>query len=261
MKSYLSPLALLIGLFVATATTAETQLTITTSSQQSPQLQMVYPSGVRLSQVVQDGLMQLPRYQQTHSPDVQPVYWLGAALLDMDNTAQLETQRQQVLAQLASMGEQEDDSRYIAKLAKLAQFIRHMPLGKRVMQPLDIDLIRITESYNAVIEGQYQLVLPPRPTTITVAGAVAQTGYLPWQHSASSQDYLKQVSLLHNADHSYVWVIQPDGQAIKQPIAYWNQQAQDIAPGATLYVEFSSPFDDYRSLNDNIIELLKNRAL
>ncbi|MGL4899347.1 MAG: capsule biosynthesis GfcC family protein, partial [Shewanella sp.] len=83
----------------------------------------------------------------------------------------------------------------------------------------------------------------------------------PWQHSASSQDYLKQVSLLHNADHSYVWVIQPDGQAIKQPIAYWNQQAQDIAPGATLYVEFSSPFDDYRSLNDNIIELLKNRAL
>ncbi|MGL5391013.1 MAG: capsule biosynthesis GfcC family protein, partial [Shewanella sp.] len=249
----------------------DTQLAITTSSQQSPALQMVYPSAVRLSQVVQDGLTQLPRYQrtnyhqtnsyQTNSAEAQPVYWLGAALLDMGNTAELEAKRQQVLTQLAQIGQQADDSRYIAKLAKLAQFIRHMPLGKRVMQPLDIDVIRVNESYNAMISGQYQLVLPPRPNTITVAGAVAQTGTLPWQSQASSQDYLQQASLLPNADNSYVWIIQPDGHGIKQPIAYWNQQAQDIAPGATLYVEFSSPFDDYSSLNDNIIELLKNRAL
>lgn len=96
--------------------------------------------------------------------------------MDLENTALLETKRQQVLSQLAQMGEATNDSRYITKLAQLAQFLRGIKLGQRVMQPLDIDAIRITESYNAIIEGKYQLVLPPRPSTITLVGAVTQTG-------------------------------------------------------------------------------------
>lgn len=84
---------------------------------------------------------------------------------------------------------------------------------------------------------------------------------MPWQSQTSSKDYLKQAGLLENAETSFVWIIQPDGNAIRQPIAYWNYQAQDIAPGATLFVEFSSLFDGYANLNENIIELLKNRTL
>ncbi|MGL4711543.1 MAG: capsule biosynthesis GfcC family protein, partial [Shewanella sp.] len=242
MKYYLSPLALFIGLFTAANTHAQTQLSITTSSQQEAPVHMSYPTGVRVGQVVQDGLQQLPLYNSATNKEVIAVYWLGAALLDTENTAALETKRQQVLTRLSQMGAAKDNSAYIAKLAKLAQFIRNISIGQRVIQPLDIDLIRINDSYNAQIDGRFLLVLPPRPTTVTVVGAVAQTGVLPWKSQLSSKDYLRQAGILDNAETRFVWIIQPDGQAIKQPIAYWNHQAQDIAPGATLYVEFSSLF-------------------
>lgn len=261
MKSYLTSLALLVSSVLSTAAHAETQLFVTTSSHQEAQLHIVYPTGIRIAQAVQDGIQQLPLYNKTNNKEVAPIYWLGAALLDIENTAALETKRQQILSQLAQMGEATNDSRYIAKLAQLAQFLRGIKLGQRVIQPLDIDVIRITESYNAIIDGKYQLVLPPRPTTITVLGAVTQTGNMTWQSQANSKDYLTQAGLLDNAQTSFVWIIQPDGKAIKQPIAYWNHQAQDIAPGATLFVEFSSLFDGYAHLNENIIELLRNRVL
>ena len=261
MRYYIAPLALLLSSVLTTTVQAETQISVSTSINQDSLVRMNYPAAVRIEQAIQDGLQQLPAYNKTTNKEVVPIYWLGAALLDIQNTAALETKRQQVLSQLAKMGQVKDDSAYIAKLAKLAQLIRSLQLGQRVMQPLDIDLIRINDSYNSLIDGRFLLVLPPRPSTVTVLGAVAQTGDLAWQGQKTSKDYLKQAGILDNAETSFVWIIQPDGKAIKQPIAYWNHQEQDIAPGASIYVEFSSLFDDYTQLNENIVELLRNRAL
>ena len=261
MRSYITPLALLVGSLFLPAVEANTQLAVSTTASNTPQLQITYPSAIRVGQAVQDGLTQLPLYNQPTKNEAVAIYWLGAALLDIKNTAALEATRQQVLQQLATMGEQIDNGNYIAKLSKLAQFLRTIKLGQRINQPLDLDLIRITDAYNPVIDGDFLLVLPPRPTTVTVVGAVAQIGEQAWQSRASSKDYLKHAGLLNNAENSFVWIIQPDGNAIKQPIAYWNYQAQDIAPGAILFVEFSELFADHAKLNNNIIELLKNRAL
>lgn len=261
MRSYLTPLALLASTLFLSAVQAETQLFVATSSSKDAQVQITYPSAIRIRQALQDGSTQLPLYNKTTNDEVEPIYWLGAALLDLQNTAALEAKRQQVLNQLAEMGQKADNSSYIAKLAQLAQFLRQIKLGQRVIQPLDVDLVRITDAYNSLLDGRFLLVLPPRPTTVTVVGAVAQTGNMAWQSQMDSQEYLKQAGLLDNAETSFVWIIQPDGKAIKQPIAYWNHQVQDIAPGSTLFAEFSSLFDDYSALNANIVELLRNRAL
>ncbi|MFV0595813.1 capsule biosynthesis GfcC family protein [Shewanella sp.] len=261
MKSYTPSLALLLSTLFLPTVQANTQLYVSTSASKEPQMQITYPATIRVGQAVQDGLTQLPLYNKTTRNEAIPIYWLGAALLDLQNTAELEATRQHVLQQLANIGQQVDNSQYIAKLSKFAQFLRNIKLGQRVNQPLDLDLIRITDAYNPSIDGQFLLVLPPRPTTVTVVGSVAQTGEQVWQSRKSSKDYLKQAGLLENAENSFVWIIQPDGNAIRQPIAYWNHQAQDIAPGAILFVEFSSLFDDYSTLNNNIIELLKNQAL
>ncbi len=261
MRSYITPLALLVSSVFLQSVEANTQLSVSTSASHTPQLHITYPTAIRVGQAVQDGLTQLPLYNQTIKNEATPIYWLGAALLDTKNTAALEVARKQILQQLADMGEQADNSNDIAKLAKFSQFLRNLKLGLRVNQPLDLDLIRITDAYNPVIDGDFLLVLPPRPTTVTVVGAVAQTGEQAWQSRASSKDYLNQAGLLDDAENSFVWIIQPDGNAIKQPIAYWNHQAQDIAPGAILFVEFTALFDDHAELNNNIIELLKNRAL
>lgn len=261
MRSYLMPLALLLSSVLATVAHAETQLLVTTSSNQDAQVELLYPTSIRLDKVVLDGLQQLQIHNKNNHKEITPIYWLGAALLDIQNTAALEAKRKETLSQLAQMGQAADDSIYTAKLAKLAQFLRQIKLGQRVMQPLHPDLIRINDSYNPLIDGLFELILPQRPTTVLVMGAVAKAGSFEWQVNKSSKDYLAKAIPLENADNSFVWIVQPDGKALKQPIAYWNAQAQDIAPGAVLYVEFSDLVEDYSTLNANIIELLRNRAL
>lgn len=261
MRSYFAPLALLVSSLFLPSIQAETKLFVGTSSNKDAQIQITYPSTIRIEQAVQDGLTQIQNNNQTAKSEVVPIYWLGAALLDIHNTVALETKREQVLTQLADMGQKADNSNYISKLVPLAQFLRQIRVGQRIMQPLDVDLIRIAEGYNSRLDGQFLLILPPRPTTVTVLGAVAKTGDITWQSQTSSKDYLEQAGLLEGAENAFVWIIQPDGNAIRQPIAYWNYQAQDIAPGATLYVEFSNLFDDYSVLNENIVELLRNRTL
>lgn len=79
MKSYLTPLALLVSSVFSTVAYAETQLFVTTSSTQDAQLHIVYPTGIRIGQAVQDGLQQLPLYNKTNNKEVMPIYWLGAA--------------------------------------------------------------------------------------------------------------------------------------------------------------------------------------
>ncbi|SUI75319.1 capsule biosynthesis GfcC family protein [Shewanella morhuae] len=258
MRSYLRLLVLFNCIF-STIAQAETQVLVTTSSSQDAQVRLHYPAAVRLEQIIQDSLQQLT----THNNDTKavPIYWLGAALLDVQNTSVLEAKRKEILSELMQMSEAEDDNLYAAKLAQLAQFLRQIKLGQRVMQPLDFDLIRITDSYNPLITGHFELVLPPRPTTISVVGAVAKTGNIDWQFNTSSQEYLAKAQPLENANNSFVWIIQPDGKALKQPIAYWNAQTQNIAPGAVLYVGFSDLIKDYSTLNNNIIDLLRNRAI
>jgi len=143
MRSYITPLALLVGSLFLPAVEANTQLAVSTTASNTPQLHITYPSAIRVGQAVQDGLTQLPLYNQPTKNEAVAIYWLGAALLDIKNTAALEATRQQVLQQLATMGEQIDNGNYIAKLSKLAQFLRTIKLGQRVNQPLDLDLVRI----------------------------------------------------------------------------------------------------------------------
>ncbi len=257
MITRLISLALLIGPTLCSTAQAETQLFVATSSKIEPQVTISYPSSIRIKQAVQDALVQLPNHN-TAETSPQSVYWLGAALLDLNNISGLETSRRNVLNILEQMNKTSHNG---TQLKQLIQYLRDLKLGQRVKQPLDIDLIRINDAYNAKIDGRYQLILPARPTTVTLLGAISHNDEQAWQARKESREYVQQAGLLDDAEKSFVWIIQPDGEAIRQPVGYWNHQAQDIAPGAILYVEFSNLFDGYANLNKDIIELLKNRTL
>ena len=115
MRSYLMPLALLVSSVLATVAQAETQLLVTTSSNQDAQVELLYPTSIRLDKVVLNGLQQLQIHNKNNHKEITPIYWLGAALLDIQNTAALEAKRKETLSQLAQMGQAADDSIYTAK--------------------------------------------------------------------------------------------------------------------------------------------------
>ncbi|WP_328283792.1 capsule biosynthesis GfcC family protein [Photobacterium carnosum] len=58
-----------------------------------------------------------------------------------------------------------------------------------------------------------------------------------------------------------VTVIQPDGVIQQHPIAYWNNNHNDIAPGAIIFIGYQSLFHNYSELNHAISLMLINRTL
>lgn len=57
MRYYIAPLALVLSSVLTTTVQAETQLFISTSTNQDAQVQLNYPAAVRIEQIVQDGLV------------------------------------------------------------------------------------------------------------------------------------------------------------------------------------------------------------
>ncbi|GAB6264336.1 hypothetical protein PSSHI_45800 [Photobacterium sp. R1] len=177
----------------------------------------------------------------------------------------------------------EQQSAVILQLQQLAQQVRNKkpetshslqilanalsaPLpGQRIIQSLDRDSVRISPDKNPGLNGQFRLQVITRPETVKVFGAFLQPNVedskikLSWQERKNATDYLQQVTSLTISNPDYLWVIQPDGKAEQHNIAYWNRNHKDIAPGATIYLPFTSLPDGYESLNDDIVDLLKQR--
>lgn len=90
MRPYLTSLTLLFSVFLSNHVQSETQLLITSSADQNTLIEITYPKAIRIEQAIHDGLTQIPMHNKSSSNNVVPIYWLGAALLDIKNTASLE---------------------------------------------------------------------------------------------------------------------------------------------------------------------------
>ena len=73
--------------------------------------------------------------------------------------------------------------------------------------------------------------------------------------------YLDEQHLLSGADKSYAWVVYPDGQTQKAPVAYWNKRHIEPMPGSVIFVGFADHFctKAYDGLNADILHSLKQR--
>ena len=132
----------------------------------------------------------------------------------------------------------------------------------RLFIPLDYDLIRIKKENNPKLTGNYSLYIALRPNTITVLGAIDSS--LPvtisYQENKSVDDYLIHISTTNNANTSQIYVIQPDGEVQIATNNYWQHNTTSIAPGATVFIGFSDLPNQFSTLNDDIVELLRNKV-
>ncbi|WP_171734583.1 capsule biosynthesis GfcC family protein [Vibrio sp. 99-70-13A1] len=109
----------------------------------------------------------------------------------------------------------------------------------------------------------FSLYLEPRPENVQVIGVLDDVLSLPLIEHGSISDYVQlipQGSLGKTADDSFVYVIQPDGHVKKAPYAYWNNAPTYLAPGAMIFIGFSSLPSSHSSLNQDIAELLRNKV-
>ena len=119
----------------------------------------------------------------------------------------------------------------------LASMIKALPVTGRVPVPLaDARWLQAHPKEDPVLHSDHVLVLPQRPSTVSVITNNGKRCTLLHQAGAEARDYVKacEPKTIERIDH--VWVAQPDGAVRDFGIAPWNAQAQDeAAPGALIW--------------------------
>lgn len=237
-----------------------TRIVLITARDAPSQVTLNYDAPVRLERVLQDSLQHIKALKNADGWYLSPsdIYWAGASLINMQkplNKTDVAKRLDKVQAQWANQPSN------TSAINALKHWIGANLNNARQLTTLDYDVVLLEPSLNPIVSGKFTLVLPPRPKHVLILGATAEPKFVEWQERQNANDYLNKTEVLEDADNSYVWVIQPDGVVEKHPIAYWNQNHMDIAPGATIYLGYSSFPSTSKDLNQEIVNLLKNRAL
>lgn len=253
---YLIQLCLVFVVTFSQNINASNSITVKQSIGAQESLSLQYEQAPRLVQVMQDSLLSSELFAIKQQP--QAIYWLSAGLYDYATEVHFQQQKQQILALLKTQYTDMGQPQNINALKTLSSWIQKSQFIKREFIPLDFDTIRLKKELNPLLTGQYLLTLPTKPDSVLVLGAVEKNGPLPFKANQPATAYLDLAMPINDSENSFAWLIQPDGKVSSYPIAYWNQQHIDIAPGAIIYLDFQGVRDNEPELNSAILELLRH---
>jgi hypothetical protein len=169
-----------------------------------------------------------------------------------------------MLAKLSAWGSdlRSDNNDELANsVEQLRRQIAGIKVTGRQFVSLDPDVINLDHDANRLLRGEYQVYTLARPTSVQIFGVLTPTGPQPFVAGRDVSDYLVTHQRLSGAERSYAWAILPDGHYQIFPVAYWNRRHNEVAPGSTIFVGFSSwslPHA-YQGLNEQIVSLLTHR--
>lgn len=187
-------------------------------------------------------------------------WWPGAVISERQATVLAEQKHLALLARLTGLAEQEEGDA-AAAINAVRQQLQAIQVTGRQQVNLDPDVVRVTDTGNPTLEGEYTLWVPRQPDTVTVMGLVSAPGKKPFTPGRDLASYLDDQRLLAGAEKSYAWVIYPDGRTQKAPVAYWNKRHIEPMPGSLIFVGFADHFwtKAYDGLNADILRSLTQR--
>jgi hypothetical protein len=191
-------------------------------------------------------------------------WWPGTVIAEKLATAAAIQQQQQVLARLKAWSNQlhaDGDSEQAAVVDNVWQQVSAVKVTGRQLANLDPDWVRMRPAQNRRLEGDYSVYTLLKPTSITLAGVLANSGKTPWAPGRSVVDYLQDHERLSGGERNFVVLIAPNGEVSDVPVAYWNRRHVEPEVGSIVYRGFSSwtlPGDD-EDLNQQIVSVLTHR--
>lgn len=138
----------------------------------------------------------------------------------------------QLLAQLADQKQLAPDRR-----ARFLALIDALPVTGRVpLTQANPRWLQAHPQHDPLLQGDHQLRLPERSTTVSVLTEDASRCEVEHQSTAQARDYLAACEPARLRQIDRAWVIQADGSISDVGIADWNAQTQDaLAPGAWIW--------------------------
>lgn len=153
-----------------------------------------------------------------------------------------------------------DNPALVKSVQQMMTLVEKTPVALRIQAKLDPDWVLLRQEFNPQLEGNYTLYLAPYTFKLQLAG-LAGNQTLPIHEGYQLADYLADVSYQEGADKDFVYLIAPEGQWHKMPVALWNRIDSEPASGAMIFVGFDSSLlpDNMPDLNEQIASYLANR--
>lgn len=142
-----------------------------------------------------------------------------------------------VMMRPAPSGQQPPSAQTIIALQDLVSQIENQPALGRVSYIADPDYLSKYPEKDPVLQPGDRIVIPKRPSSVTVLGEVMQPGAFPVDESMSAFDYIEAAGgVTEFADSSRVIIVYPDGTAKVAGSNWLSFGSGSIPPGATVVV-------------------------
>jgi hypothetical protein len=123
-----------------------------------------------------------------------------------------------------------------ADAGSLAAFVSAFPsTGRVVVERIDPRWLEVNDRYDPPMKQGQRLVVPSRPTTVTLVRGDGQTCQVAHSVDFYARDYVRRCDA--TGSPQLAWIVQPDGLVQRAGVAAWNENEQDPpAPGAWIVV-------------------------
>lgn len=107
----------------------------------------------------------------------------------------------------------------------------------RITVTADPAVLAANPQRDVLLEAGDVVVIPQRPSTVSVMGQVSNPGSFPFDSSLDTDAYIDLAGGLNaSADSSLIYVVYPDGSAHHVERSWLKLQGDGIPPGSTIYV-------------------------
>lgn len=135
------------------------------------------------------------------------------------------------------------------------------PVGRVVVQA-DPAVLRVRQEQNVVMEPGDALLIPKRPSSVTVAGQVLNPGSQIFAAGGAPGDYIEQAGGYGQAaDRKRSFIIFPDGSAKPLKLSSWNFEKQDVPPGSMILVPRNAAPLNKLLLSERLLSIFSNLAI
>ncbi|GGE45669.1 SLBB domain-containing protein [Niveispirillum cyanobacteriorum] len=132
----------------------------------------------------------------------------------------------------------------------------------RVVVEVDPTVLAARPELDFVLEPGDELIIPKRPSHVTVSGEVLNAGSVMFKSGKSARDYIKMAGgVTSAAEESDAFVIYPNGESEPLSLGRFSDGSVPIPPGATIVVPRDPQPFNFLTMTRTVVGLLSDLAL
>lgn len=149
-------------------------------------------------------------------------------------------------------GQRPDLGGLVAAGRELANTLRQAQAAGRMVVEANPVMLAARPEFDVLLEPGDLIVIPKRPTEVTVVGSVLNPGSLQFQSGWQAADYVRAAGGTQRfADASRAFVVLPNGQAAPAGMSGWQAGGPPVPPGSLVVVpQDPSPFETRGLIRD-----------